>query len=142
MGENTKLARVIIKKYRIGPMIVKNAEIAHSFVLIYQIGLSIFIPTHPLQGTRSACSVGPSWKNRAPLFNTDIGRPTPRAWNGVAENEQTRLAYIKAFSSIAPPGHQMAHPKAHAGTILRYVQPSHSGYIFGCVCAQLPSGLS
>ena len=69
-------------------MIVKNTEIAHSFVLIYQIGPSIFIPTHPLQGTRSVCSVGPPWNNRAPLFNTDIGRPTPRAWNGVAENKQ------------------------------------------------------
>ena len=142
-GESTKLARVIIKKYRSSPMVLKNTKLAHVFVIIDKTSLSIFIFPHPIRGTRSVCSIGHSPNSCEPLFNGLTLDAQRLALGTVSmKTKQTRLTYVQVLSSPAPPAHQVAHLQGHAGRTLRCVRASRSGRTFACACSPLPSGLS
>ena len=117
-------------------MVFKNTEVARFITSIDKTSPSIFMLPHPLQGTRSMCSIGSSTNSCAPLFDTlSLDAHLLELAVMLRETKQEGLAYFKTFSWTAPPAHQMAHLQERADTILRCVRSSRSGCTFVCLCS-------
>ena len=76
-------------------MVFKNTEVARFIATIDKTSPSIFMLPHPLQGTRSMCSIGSSTNSCVPLFDIVFGPPSPRACHDAAGNQTRRTRLLQ-----------------------------------------------